>query len=532
MSETVVIVGASHASVQAIDTLRREGHDGSHRPGRRRAPPALQPARRCPRSSCRASSSVTGCCCAARSSTSRRGSRRGSARASPRSTGRDRRLRLADGDELRLRQAAAVRRQPAPRARRARLRPAAASTTCARLPTSRQSGPTCRVPGASWWSGPVTSGSRRLRARGISGSKSRCSRWPTGPMNRVVAPELSAFYMRRHEREGVRIHCNTSVTAFEGDGRVGRRRLRRRKISRGPRDRRRRHPAGRRARRRGGHPLRERRLGGRAVPDFGRERLRCGRLHQSPERPLRAPRAPRVGGQRRRAGARRPPPTCAARARATRTCRGSGRTSTTSSCRLPACRRDTTRPSCEATPTPGSFALYYLARGELLAVDAVNSPQRLHDRQEVDRGAQAPRSREARRHHRRPEDDLRLHVTKNNKGAGSSLVSDDVSRAWLATLGKWTGGLSPQAFGGAWLERAGAPGERSGTAGGDRPTAMQKSIALAQFTGTAIRGRTNARRRPRARLMRTALPIRRGRSSRSTCSRSRSSRRPTLPAKP
>ncbi len=40
------------------------------------------------------------------------------------------------------------------------------------------------------------------------------------PMNRVVAPELSAFYTRRHEREGVAIRCNASVTAFEGDGRV------------------------------------------------------------------------------------------------------------------------------------------------------------------------------------------------------------------------------------------------------------------------------------------------------------------------
>jgi 3-phenylpropionate/trans-cinnamate dioxygenase ferredoxin reductase subunit len=28
MSETVVIVGASHAAVQAIDTLHREGHAG------------------------------------------------------------------------------------------------------------------------------------------------------------------------------------------------------------------------------------------------------------------------------------------------------------------------------------------------------------------------------------------------------------------------------------------------------------------------------------------------------------------------
>lgn len=40
------------------------------------------------------------------------------------------------------------------------------------------------------------------------------------PMNRVVAPQISDFYVRRHEREGVRIHCGESVTGFEGDGRV------------------------------------------------------------------------------------------------------------------------------------------------------------------------------------------------------------------------------------------------------------------------------------------------------------------------
>ena len=42
------------------------------------------------------------------------------------------------------------------------------------------------------------------------------------PMNRVVAPEISAFYRRRHEREGVHLFCNTSVTSFVGadDGRV------------------------------------------------------------------------------------------------------------------------------------------------------------------------------------------------------------------------------------------------------------------------------------------------------------------------
>jgi 3-phenylpropionate/trans-cinnamate dioxygenase ferredoxin reductase subunit len=39
-------------------------------------------------------------------------------------------------------------------------------------------------------------------------------------LNRVVAPEVSAFYERRHAQEGVTILCNETVTAFEGDGRV------------------------------------------------------------------------------------------------------------------------------------------------------------------------------------------------------------------------------------------------------------------------------------------------------------------------
>ena len=40
------------------------------------------------------------------------------------------------------------------------------------------------------------------------------------PLNRVVAPEVSAFYERRHAREGVRILCRKAVTGFAGAGRV------------------------------------------------------------------------------------------------------------------------------------------------------------------------------------------------------------------------------------------------------------------------------------------------------------------------
>ena len=83
-------------------------------------------------------------------------------------------------------------------------------------------------------------------------------------------------------------------------------------------------------------------------------------------------------------------------------------------------------------------------------------------------------------------------MKNSSKGAGSSLVSDDVSRAWLAALGKRTGGLSPQAFGGAWLNviarMASAPGRQAAVA----RSALQKSLALAQFAGTAICGGKNA----------------------------------------
>jgi 3-phenylpropionate/trans-cinnamate dioxygenase ferredoxin reductase subunit len=40
------------------------------------------------------------------------------------------------------------------------------------------------------------------------------------PMQRVTCPQLSAFYRGRHEREGVNIVCNVAVTGFRGDDRV------------------------------------------------------------------------------------------------------------------------------------------------------------------------------------------------------------------------------------------------------------------------------------------------------------------------
>jgi polyhydroxyalkanoate synthase len=71
---------------------------------------------------------------------------------------------------------------------------------------------------------------------------------------------------------------------------------------------------------------------------------------------------------------------------------------------------------------------------------------------------------------------------------GSSVATHDLSRHLLATLAQWTGGLSPQAFGGAWLNvlarLAIAPGRQAELA----RAALARSLALAQFSGAALSG--------------------------------------------
>ena len=72
--------------------------------------------------------------------------------------------------------------------------------------------------------------------------------------------------------------------------------------------------------------------------------------------------------------------------------------------------------------------------------------------------------------------------------AGKSLISDEASRELLAALGQLTGGMSPQALGGAWWNvvsrLALAPGRQAQIA----QTAIQQAIALAQFAGGALKG--------------------------------------------
>ena len=42
-------------------------------------------------------------------------------------------------------------------------------------------------------------------------------------------------------------------------------------------------------------------------------------------------------------------------------------------------------------------------------------------------------------------------MKSQTRRTGTALATDDASRVLLATLARWTGGLSPQAFGGAWI---------------------------------------------------------------------------------
>jgi polyhydroxyalkanoate synthase len=79
-------------------------------------------------------------------------------------------------------------------------------------------------------------------------------------------------------------------------------------------------------------------------------------------------------------------------------------------------------------------------------------------------------------------------MTETPSKRGSTVATNDLSRHLLATLAQWTGGLSPQAFGGAWLNvlarLAVSPGRQAELA----RSALSKSITLAQFSASAMAG--------------------------------------------
>jgi polyhydroxyalkanoate synthase len=79
-------------------------------------------------------------------------------------------------------------------------------------------------------------------------------------------------------------------------------------------------------------------------------------------------------------------------------------------------------------------------------------------------------------------------MTATSGKRGSAVATNDLSRHLLATLAQWTGGLSPQAFGGAWLNLlarlAVSPGRQAELA----RSALAKTVTLAQFSASALTG--------------------------------------------
>ena len=218
MTQSFVIVGASHASVQAIDTLRREGHAGPivlvgdepflpyNRPplSKKYLAGELERERLWLRSAqyyeqhgveVRLGVRVTAIDCAAQ------------------------RLRLGDGDELAygkllLCVGSRPRRLQVPGSDLAGIH---CLRTIADVDAIRADLAGARrmvVVGAGYIGLEAAACARQL------GLEVTVLEMADRPLNRVVAPELSAFYVGRHEREGVRIVCNASVTAFAGEGRV------------------------------------------------------------------------------------------------------------------------------------------------------------------------------------------------------------------------------------------------------------------------------------------------------------------------
>jgi 3-phenylpropionate/trans-cinnamate dioxygenase ferredoxin reductase subunit len=218
MTQTFVIVGASHASVQAIDTLRRSGHQGPivlvgdepHLPYNR--PPLskkfLSGELERERLLLRSPQFYEQAGVETRLGVPVTAIDRG-----------DRRLRLGDGSELNydkllLCVGSRPRMLESPGHDLAGIH---CLRTIADVEAIRADLAAARrlvVVGAGYVGLEAAASARHL------GIDVTVLEMADRPLNRVVAPLLSDFYLRRHEREGVRIHCGASVTAFEGDGRV------------------------------------------------------------------------------------------------------------------------------------------------------------------------------------------------------------------------------------------------------------------------------------------------------------------------
>ena len=218
MAETVVIVGASHASVQAIDTLRREGHAG---PILLVGDEPCLPYNRPPLSKKYLAGELERERLWLRSAHFYQ-QHRIDTRLGVRVTAIDRgarRLRLGDGgelsyDKLLLCVGGRPRRLAVPGHELAGIH---CLRTMADVDAIRADLPGARrmvVVGAGYIGLEAAACARQL------GLEVTVLEAADRPLARVVAPQVSEFYAQRHAREGVELRCNESVTGFAGDRRV------------------------------------------------------------------------------------------------------------------------------------------------------------------------------------------------------------------------------------------------------------------------------------------------------------------------
>jgi 3-phenylpropionate/trans-cinnamate dioxygenase ferredoxin reductase subunit len=218
MPGTAVIVGASHASVQAIDTLRREGHTG---PIVLVGDEPYLPYNRPPLSKKFLSGEMERERLLLRSPEYYE-QHQVDTRLGVRVTAIDRadqRLRLSDGGELRYDQlllciGSRPRLLEAPGYDLPGIHSLRTIADVEAIRADLAGAKQMVVVGAGYIGLEAAASARHL------GLDVTVLEMADRPLNRVVAPEMSTFYTRRHEHEGVRILCNTSVTAFEGEGRV------------------------------------------------------------------------------------------------------------------------------------------------------------------------------------------------------------------------------------------------------------------------------------------------------------------------
>jgi 3-phenylpropionate/trans-cinnamate dioxygenase ferredoxin reductase subunit len=218
MAETVVIVGAGHAAVQAVDTLRREGHTG---PIVLVGDEPFLPYNRPPLSKKYLAGELERERLWLRSGHFYQ-QHRVDTRLGVRVTAIDRgtrRLRLSDGgeltyDKLILCMGSTPRQIDVPGNELAGIHYLRTIADVDAIRADLSGARRLVVVGGGYIGLEAAACARHL------GLETTVLEMAERLMARVVAPEVSAFYLRRHQREGVTIHCDTSVTGFTGEGRV------------------------------------------------------------------------------------------------------------------------------------------------------------------------------------------------------------------------------------------------------------------------------------------------------------------------